>query len=119
MNKKLLAAIAALALLAGCATPGYQTYGSPYGGQPQYAGYTQYPAQPQHTAQYGDYPQYAGAAPANPCPEVNGGHIIGGIAGALLGAQIGKGNGRTAAAAVGAVTGALAGGSLGRDPACR
>src|SRR5688572_3877342 len=103
MNKKLLAAMAALALLAGCATPGYQTYGSPYGGQPQYAG----------------YPQYAGAAPANPCPEVNGGHIIGGIAGALLGAQIGKGNGRTAAAAVGAVTGALAGGSLGRDPACR
>jgi hypothetical protein len=138
MNAKLIAAIAASVLVAGCAAPGYLPYGYSNGGQPQYAGYPQYqaPVQPaaqygsgypqypapvQQAAQYGGYPQYAGAAApaAAPCPEVNAGHIIGGIAGALLGAQVGNGNGRTAAAAVGAVTGALAGGSVGRDPNCR
>ena len=119
MKTRTIATLAASALIAGCATPGYQSYGY-YPAQPQYSA-------PQPAPQYAHYPQYAGApAPAAayangpaPCPEVNGGHIIGGIAGALLGAQIGKGNGRTAAAAVGAVTGALAGGSLGKDPACR
>jgi len=122
MKKILVATIAALALLAGCAAPGYQPYAYSSGGQPQYAGYPQYQAPVQQTAQYGgSYPQYAGTPvqTATPCPEVNAGHLIGGIAGALLGAQIGSGNGRTAAAAVGAVTGALAGGSVGRDPNCR
>jgi hypothetical protein len=120
MKKTLIATLAATALLAGCATPGYD-YGY-YNGGPQYA-----PA-PQYPAQYSQYPQYAGPPPApanvayagapapSPCVgEVNPGHIIGGIAGAILGAQIGRGNGRTAAAAIGAATGALAGGNL----ACR
>ena len=122
MNAKLIATIAASALLAGCAAPGYLPYGYSSGSQPQYASYPQYQAPVQQTAQYGGaYPQYAGTPvqAAAPCPEVNAGHLIGGIAGALLGAQIGSGNGRTAAAAVGAVTGALAGGSVGRDPNCR
>ena len=123
MKTILITAIAASALLAGCATPGYQPYGYYGSAQPQSAGYNQYPSQPQYTtAQYGGaQPQYAGAgAPSGvPCQEFNVGHLIGGIAGGLLGAQVGNGNGRTAAAAVGAVTGALAGGSLGRDPNCR
>ena len=124
MKTMIAATLAATALLAGCAAPGDQPDGHDENAQPQYryAGYSQYPAQPQYTAQYGGaQPQYAGAgAPAGaPCQEVNVGHLIGGIAGGLLGAQVGKGNGRTAAAAVGAVTGAIAGGSLGRDPNCR
>ena len=121
MNKILIATLATTALLAGCATPGYQPYGY-YNGGPQYASAPQYPAQ------YASQPQYAGPPPApttvayagEPAPSpcvgtVNPGHIIGGIAGAILGAQIGGGNGRTAAAAIGAATGALAGGNL----ACR
>jgi len=123
MNKILIATLAASALLAGCATPGYQPYGY-YGGGPQY----QYASTPQYPVQYASQPQYAPPPPAptniayagapapSPCVgEVNPGHIIGGIAGAILGAQIGRGNGRTAAAAIGAATGALAGGNL----ACR
>ena len=119
MKRTLIATLAASALLAGCATPGYQPYGYHNGG-PQYG-----PA-PQYSAQPVAYPQYAGP-PAQPAPapayvaagpapcystDVTAGQIIGGIAGALLGAQVGQGNGRTAAAAVGAATGALVGGNL-------
>jgi len=120
MKKTLIATLTATALLAGCATPGYQPYDY-YGDGPHY----QYASAPQYPAQYASQPQYAppptnvvyaGAPAPSPCVgEVNPGHIIGGIAGAILGAQIGKGNGRTAAAAIGAATGALAGGNL----ACR
>lgn len=119
MNKILVGTLAASALLAGCATPGYQPYGY-YNGGPQYATAPQYPVQ---QAAYPHYagpppapaPVYAAAAPA-PCysTDVTAGQIVGGIAGALLGAQVGRGNGRTAAAAVGAATGAVVGGNLAR-----
>ena len=115
MNKILIATLTTTALLAGCATPGYQPYG-------YYNSGSQYATAPQYPAQYAGPPPaptnvaYAGAPAPAPCDSVvNPGHIIGGIAGAILGAQIGRGNGRTAAAAIGAATGALAGGNL----ACR
>ena len=56
MKTMIAATLAASALLAGCAAPGYQPYGYYGNAQPQYqnAGYTQYPSQPQYTtAQYG------------------------------------------------------------------
>jgi len=106
MNKILIAALAASALLAGCAVPVYQPYGY-YGGGPHYAGAPQYPAPPPPG------PRHVAAGPA-PCysTDVPAGQIIGGIAGGLLGAQVGRGNGRIAAAAVGAATGAVVGGNL-------
>ena len=120
MKKMLVATLAASALLAGCATPGYQPYGN-YNGGPQYG-----PA-PQYPAQVADYPQYgppppptvvasSGAPVPVPCrgDDINAGTLIGGIAGALLGAQVGGGNGSTAAAALGAAVGALVGGNLAR-----
>src|SRR5258705_11663244 len=108
MNKTLIATLAATALLAGCATPGYQPYGY-YGGGPQYqyasapqyqyASAPQYPVQHERQVQYAPPPPaptnvaYAGVPAPSPCVgEVNPGPIIGGLAGASLGAQVGQGN---------------------------
>ncbi|MHA6910989.1 glycine zipper 2TM domain-containing protein [Ralstonia pseudosolanacearum] len=118
-QKRVLAGLglAGLAVLAGCAAPGYGGgYGAGYGGG---GGYASAPA-----PVYGGQPQQSGAlygrvesiepmqAPAN-SPGILG-TIIGGVAGGVLGHQIGGGTGNTVATIGGAALGALAGNQVER-----
>ncbi len=99
-----IAALSAAAMLAACASPGYQQGGN------------QYPANP------GAYPSNPGYASMGRVTNVEhlrgnqssgvGGAVVGGAVGGLAGHQIGGGSGRTAATIVGAVGGALIGRSI-------
>ena len=92
MNRKLVAALAAAALLSGCATTGIPSSGSE-------------PGQP------------GGTASASTDSDAMLPQTIGAIAGGLIGAQIGEGDGKVAAAAIGAAIGAYIGRQIGRDAA--
>lgn len=103
---RLLALLAASAMLGACANPGYS---NPAGTQPYPPASQTYPSNPQpYQVSYGviesiQMTQAAGAQSSG------AGAIIGGVVGGVLGNQVGGGSGRTAATVIGAVGGALAG----------
>ncbi|MCL9847409.1 glycine zipper 2TM domain-containing protein [Ralstonia solanacearum P673] len=116
-QKRVLAGlgVASLAVLAGCAAPGYGGgYGAGYGGGGGYAPAPAYGGQPQQPgALYGRVESIEPMpAPAN-SPGILG-TIIGGVAGGVLGHQIGGGTGNTVATIGGAALGALAGNQVER-----
>lgn len=103
---RLLASLAASAMLGACASSGYS---NPAGSQPYPPVGQTYPSNPQpYQVSYGvvesiQMTQAAGAQSSG------AGAIIGGVVGGVLGNQVGGGSGRTAATVIGAVGGALAG----------
>lgn len=105
-------ALAALALLAGCAGPGYQS-GYPQAGQPVYS--QPYPAPSQPANSY--YTSYGVVdsiqvtqAPVSADPGL--GAVVGGVVGGLLGNQVGGGTGKTVATVAGVVGGAMVGNQM-------
>ncbi|MCK9517053.1 MAG: glycine zipper 2TM domain-containing protein [Ottowia sp.] len=103
----LAAAVAATALLVGCAN------------QPMGGGYATPQAQGSYGARSGQYAQYGRVTNVQ---YVRGsgsdgvvGTVAGGAAGGLLGHQVGKGRGRTAATIAGAIGGALIGNAIERS----
>lgn len=96
--------LVATTLLAGCASPGYQSTSS----QP-------YPASSQsYSTSYGvvDSIQMVNTNNGNGNGGIGAGTVVGGVVGGLLGNQVGAGNGRTAATAAGVVGGALVGNQI-------
>jgi outer membrane lipoprotein SlyB len=102
------AALAALALLGGCAGPGYQS-GYPPSGQPVYS--QPYPVSSQPAPSYSSYGVVDSIqmtqVPVNADPGV--GAVLGGVVGGLLGNQVGGGTGKTVATVAGVVGGAMVG----------
>ncbi len=95
-------AVAATALLTGCASTSSDPYASGASANPGYANTT--------SMGYGtiDSIQVTHAAGGTS----GGGAVVGGLVGALVGNQVGSGSGRTAATVAGAVGGAVVGNSV-------
>lgn len=130
MNKfsraaSLATSVAAVALLAACASPmPDQNYPSSYPTSSYPA--NNYPANtyPAQGGAYGSQQQYVEYGRVTGIEVVRneqqrqispGGAIIGGIVGGVLGNQVGKGSGRDIATAAGVVGGAVAGNAIGRQ----
>jgi outer membrane lipoprotein SlyB len=111
-------ALTALALLGGCANPGYQS-GYPQAGQPVYSQPQPqpypYPVSSQPANSY--YSSYGVVdsvqitqAPVSADPGL--GAVVGGVVGGLLGNQVGGGTGKTVATVAGVVGGAMVGNQM-------
>ncbi len=110
------AAIAAAAVLAGCASPNYYGQGNtppypyPAASQPSPQAYPQpypqsYPAV--QSSSYGTIDSIRVGQPAG--ASTGTGAVVGGLVGGLLGNQVGGGHGRTAATIAGVIGGAIVG----------
>lgn len=107
MGLRVLLLMAAVALVAACATPGggYSSQGG-YRGQPPSDGY----ARCQTCGVVERIDRVYGARESS-----GGGAVLGGIVGAIVGNQIGSGSGRAAATAAGAIAGGVVGNTAERN----
>lgn len=129
-----VATCAAIAVLAGCAAPAYQTAppGYPYpdaNAQPQPISQPDYRRRPNETLYEANVTSMRAVVAPGPqrCwierepvaqPRVNvPGAVVGGVIGGILGHQIGRGTGRDVATVGGAVAGAAVGSNVARNNA--
>ncbi|MGH8810058.1 MAG: glycine zipper 2TM domain-containing protein [Noviherbaspirillum sp.] len=110
----MLAALAAVAVLGGCASPGYYPPASQ-----SYPPVQTYPAaSPSYSSTYGTIDSISvrqGAANNG----IGVGTVVGGVVGGLLGNQVGSGSGRKAATVAGVVGGAMVGNQMERNTQTR
>ena len=104
------AALAMTAILAGCASPGYQQQGQAYPTQQSYPTSSSSSAQ-SYSTMYGVVDSIQ-VVQGNPNTGPGLGTVAGAVVGGLLGNQVGGGGGRTAATVAGAVGGGLVGNNL-------